>query len=517
MNADGLEEPTPEPGEPGGSSGVSPRNGVGQQPTSMSPPRRRRPLRSLWRWFVKRVDTIPPDPPRDAELPPRRRIRESWWPPLRILADHAHPVPWDPPANFPQPVALLQTRLATSNEALADELLSDAERLFDEATASVDSIERRATTLQGGVAIAATVALTGGGLVLDPTKIHGDGWRTALALSLAALVLMLAMTALRALGATSRLGTFRTVSDEDIFARARMSNVADAKTSRAGYLLHAYGRNAEVAQVKVCVSEEGRVLVPGRPPDARHRRGHGLHLRGSRRQHDHEAGHHDAAGPTGHRASRIRRFACQAVERPKSASLICRSSRANTSCKAFCGPASGRRDRIVARARVLSGRVARLPPGGWVGLVRGSCSAGASAARAGAERRRSSAAAPRGAAAQGDRRPDGRLAEDRARVALRPRGLEGPRAQAALPRDLRGPAAGPATGKGDTARRGAVRPASARTATSSASGRSARSRRHSVAGPTISADRRPPRRPPFPARGFPTGRSSESSAASTAR
>ena len=36
------------------------------------------------------------------------------------------------------------------------------------------------------------------------------------------------------------------------------------------------------------------------------------------------------------------------------------------SCKAFCGPAHGRRGRIVARARVLSGRMARLPPVvGW--------------------------------------------------------------------------------------------------------------------------------------------------------
>jgi hypothetical protein len=60
------------------------------------------------------------------------------------------------------------------------------------------------------------------------------------------------------------------------------------------------------------------------------------------------------------------------------------------------------------------------PTEGWVGRVRGSCSAGAPTARAGAERRRSIAAAPRGAAVEGDRRPAGRLDEDRTRVAVGP-------------------------------------------------------------------------------------------------
>jgi hypothetical protein len=57
----------------------------------------------------------------------------------------------------------------------------------------------------------------------------------------------------------------------------------------------------------------------------------------------------------------------------------------------------------------------------------------------------------------------------------------------------------------------------ARTGTTTASGLSARSGRRSLAGLTISVDRRQPRRPAYPARGFPTGRSGESSPASAAR
>ena len=63
---------------------------------------------------------------------------------------------------------------------------------------------------------------------------------------------------------------------------------------------------------------------------------------------------------------------------------------------AFCGAASPRRDQMVVRARVLSGCMARLLTGGCVGPVRGSCSARPPTARAGAKRRRSTAAAPRG-------------------------------------------------------------------------------------------------------------------------
>lgn len=108
-----------------------------------------------------------------------------------------------------------------------------------------------ATTLQGTVAIAATVAVAGGGLVLDASKIRGDDWRSAFAIGLGAVVLLLVLTAFRATGASTRTLSFTTPSDDDIFERAKASAAAAAKTRRAAYLLHGYGRNNEVAALKV--------------------------------------------------------------------------------------------------------------------------------------------------------------------------------------------------------------------------------------------------------------------------
>jgi hypothetical protein len=205
----------------------------------------------LRRRFVKRFSTVPPKPPDDAELPETKRWRESRSVVVRCLVDYANPVPWDPPERFPQSLEELRERLSTDDADLADELLADAQQLYAEADARVDSAESRATTLQGTVAIAATVALAGAGLVLDPSKVHGGHWRTYFAIGLALLVLLLVLTALKATSAAARTFEFTTPSDDGIFERAKLSTAAQAKTQRAAYLLHGYGRNNEVAAIKV--------------------------------------------------------------------------------------------------------------------------------------------------------------------------------------------------------------------------------------------------------------------------
>lgn len=224
--------------------------GEGPKPRSEQPSWRAR-WPSPLRWLADRCCPYPPTPPDDAQ-PSTRELRRDDWPVLlRCLADHAYPVTWDPPDRFPQSIDTLHKRLATTDADLADELLADAERLFDEADARVQSVERRATTLQGTVAIAAAVALTGGGLVLDPAKIHGDNWRTAFAVGLGALVFLFVVTAFRAAGASTRTFNFTSPSDDLIFERAKTNNATEAKTRRAAYLLHGYGRNNEAAALKV--------------------------------------------------------------------------------------------------------------------------------------------------------------------------------------------------------------------------------------------------------------------------
>jgi hypothetical protein len=61
---------------------------------------------------------------------------------------------------------------------------------------------------------------------------------------------MLVGAAYNATQATGRVFGFSTPSSDDIFHRARLT-VAEAKTRRAAYLFKGYGKNNEVAAIKV--------------------------------------------------------------------------------------------------------------------------------------------------------------------------------------------------------------------------------------------------------------------------
>jgi MFS family permease len=169
---------------------------------------------------------------------------------LRWAADTAYPMTWDPPERFPECLLELQSRLQTTDPALASELLADSGSLSAELEDRVQGVQQRAATLQGAVAIAATVAFAGGGLVLDADTIPDHGWRVAFAVGLALLVALLVLAGFRALGASSRAFAFVPPSDERIFERSELSG-PEAQSRRAAYLLQAYGHNNEVAALKV--------------------------------------------------------------------------------------------------------------------------------------------------------------------------------------------------------------------------------------------------------------------------
>jgi hypothetical protein len=145
--------------------------------------------------------------------------------PLRAFLDYLSPEPEHPPKRFPEPFEDLAAKLATDDAELAAELLADAEALFAEPNERIESAERRATTLQGAVAIAAAVTVTGGGLLLDPDKIEGKCWQIAFAIGLAALVMTLVATAVRALGATAKRVTVKSPSHDDGVYHRRRSRV----------------------------------------------------------------------------------------------------------------------------------------------------------------------------------------------------------------------------------------------------------------------------------------------------
>jgi hypothetical protein len=135
-------------------------------------------------------------------------------------------------------------------EESARQTLAEAQAVFGEPLARIDSAERRATTLQGTVAIAASLVVGGASLLIDPTKIQGHGWRIAIAVGLGLFLACLIGCAIRALGATSRVFQFEQPGHERITRRARQPPAA-AMLEHAADLLRASSVGDEIAGIKV--------------------------------------------------------------------------------------------------------------------------------------------------------------------------------------------------------------------------------------------------------------------------
>jgi hypothetical protein len=150
-----------------------------------------------------------------------------------------------------------------TDEALPAALLAEAEAHYEGADARAESAERRATTLQGAVAIAAGLTLSGGGLLLDTSKIRGDSWRGIFAVGLVAVTGCLIVAGYHAVVVTARLHMWATPNAEDLLERAGR-RLRDAQLERAADLLIAYGRNAGIATKKLdSMSQAARWFVRG--------------------------------------------------------------------------------------------------------------------------------------------------------------------------------------------------------------------------------------------------------------
>lgn len=189
--------------------------------------------------------TISPDPRKwrtRRGVFPEGRWRDMW---DKVV------VPAAPPERFAtESLTDLTEKLRTSDEDVAGAILAEAEAAYSEPQQLIESAERRATTLQGTVAIAASVALAGGGLLLDPSRVHGHSWRIAMVVLLALFVVCLLGCAVRALGATVRIFNFEEPGYARIGDRATMSN-AEVLTNRAAELLRASAVADMIGSVKV--------------------------------------------------------------------------------------------------------------------------------------------------------------------------------------------------------------------------------------------------------------------------
>jgi hypothetical protein len=160
-------------------------------------------------------------------------------------------VPAPAPEDFArEPLDDLADSLRTDRQEVARAILTEAEAIFQEPVDRIDSAERRATTLQGTVAIAASVVVAGAGLLLDPSKVSDQRWRMVFSVSVLAFVICLTASAIRALSATSRIFRFEQPGPQRIGHRASMSE-CDVLTHRAAELLRASEVANQIGRVKV--------------------------------------------------------------------------------------------------------------------------------------------------------------------------------------------------------------------------------------------------------------------------
>lgn len=158
----------------------------------------------------------------------------------------------DKETTFPESQDELRARLATDDPSLAAELLVEAEGAHDRLRSRVEGAEKRATTLQGASAIAASLTLAAAGLLIDPTKLRGWVWQVLFGLTVLYVTFALAMCAWRATLASSRVHNWVTPSDRDILDRTGQG-VATARIERAIALLRAVGGNQRFARYKVAM------------------------------------------------------------------------------------------------------------------------------------------------------------------------------------------------------------------------------------------------------------------------
>lgn len=154
--------------------------------------------------------------------------------------------------TFPESSDELRAKLATDDADVAAEILSEAEDAHNRLRDRVDGAERRATTLQGASAIAASLALTAAGLIIDPAKLRGWGWQLLFGLTVIYITFALVMCAWRATLASSRVHSWVAPPDRDILERGAQ-DIARARVERSVALLRVVGGNQRFARYKVAM------------------------------------------------------------------------------------------------------------------------------------------------------------------------------------------------------------------------------------------------------------------------
>lgn len=131
-----------------------------------------------------------------------------------------------------------------------DETLEQAQEVAQSAVDRTAAADRRATTLGGTVAIAASLTVGGASLVLDQTKVPEQAWRFAFALGFALATLMFALAGFYAARAVVTFRRWSWPYPDQVLER-RGDDRSDQRLARAAESLHGFAFNWEVADAKI--------------------------------------------------------------------------------------------------------------------------------------------------------------------------------------------------------------------------------------------------------------------------
>jgi hypothetical protein len=184
--------------------------------------------------------------------PAWRRVREEFHTP--------NPDTYNPSRRFSPYPDELAAELATEDVDVSAAILAEARDYANRSVESrVDSVERRAATLQSATAIAGTFTLAGAVLVV--TDVHRHGWQIGIGAVLLFIALNLGMCGWRATQASSHVITWSREPARDILKRPRQTT-AQANIDRAAQTLVVADWNGRYARWKVdMLKRAGRHLV----------------------------------------------------------------------------------------------------------------------------------------------------------------------------------------------------------------------------------------------------------------
>jgi len=172
------------------------------------------------------------------------------WDPLRAWV---RPPPSPAPLRFATTSEALLEELGDPNPEVTDELLLEAQAAYDEAAERAESAERRATTIQGSIAIAASLTLAGGSLLLNGETPPSRPWSVLISTGFALTVVLLAVAAWRAFLVTWPRFLWASPAVLDVQKHAREVSVNRVKLQRTADLLVSYGRNDSIARLKLAL------------------------------------------------------------------------------------------------------------------------------------------------------------------------------------------------------------------------------------------------------------------------